>query len=252
MDSRRAQRGLGVGQGRCGGFHGGIIPAAGGLGPAAGVVQCRFGLIVLRLQRIGDGDPGIVILLGRGHLSRRDIDAGGEVGLGVLQCFPCAGDGDVAGILGGLDELLLVGVAGGIHRVPSADELVAVRSGQREQHLPGLDRVADLDLDGRDLPGLVQRDGIVLIGRHGTGAAHLGGDLPAGDGLGGHLRQGAVHDGVGKEGQRQHHRQKDDGGVFDPISFFDFDFIHISLPLNATGIGYALDKVFLAVQEQQQ
>ena len=97
-------------------------------------------------------------------------------------------------------------------------ELGTVTVAQDEQHVTLADLLAASDHDGLDLARCRRLDLVAGLRRHRAGTAHPGRDRVACDVRRCDLGQGPIHDGVGKEGQYQQHRQKDDGGVFDPSS----------------------------------
>ena len=117
-------------------------------------------------------------------------------------------------------------------------QLLAGAFAQNKEYIALVDLLPLLDHDGADLPGGPGLDLVAAVGFHCAGAAHLGGDGAVGDALGSHLSQGVVHKGVGEEGKYQHHRQKDNGGVFDPSSVFHFDFHELFSSSNRNRITY--------------
>ena len=109
-------------------------------------------------------------------------------------------------------------------------QLFAVAALQREEHVAGADVLPELDIDRGNLAGLVDDDVIVLAGGDRSADAHLGVDgvrlhIARRD-----LGKRPVQDGVGKEREHQHHREENDRGVFDPLSFFRFLFVHFDYP----------------------
>ena len=106
-------------------------------------------------------------------------------------------------------------------------ELVRVLRFEHEHRIPHVDLLAGLDQDAGDLAGLLDGDVIDLAGLDGAAAADAGVDGAGGGLLRRDLGQGGVHDRLGKEGQHQQDRQKNDGRGLDPFAF-SYTVFHVS------------------------
>ena len=99
-------------------------------------------------------------------------------------------------------------------------EFIALVGLQDKEGIPCRHLLAHLDHHGTNFPGLGQGHIIALVGGHLACPANPGVDGAGGDILGRHLRQRAVHNRIGEEGQHQQHGQKHNGSGFDPFSSF--------------------------------
>ena len=180
-----------------------------------GVVELGEHQLQLAQLRLGGGQ----VTFGVGDLRVGDR-VGVPVRLGLLQILPESLDGQIVGgvALGQLQQLLLVVDVQGLELLLGVLQLLALHVPQHEQKIALVDGVSHLHAHRADLSRLVQDHLIALVGGDGAAAPDAGVDGAGGDQGGAHLRQGAVHNGVGKEGEHQQHRQEHNGDGLDQLS----------------------------------
>ena len=126
-----------------------------------------------------------------------------------------------------LDEALVVVLLERLEIRLRLLELVRVLRFEHEHRVAHVDLLAGLDQDAGDLAGLLDGDVIDLAGLDGAAAADAGVDGAGGGLLRRDLGQGGIHDRLGKEGQHQQDRQKNDGRGLDPFAF-SYTVFHVS------------------------